>query len=629
VAYNVTNVKRVFARQLEMGKCCSSGRKQHHHSIESLKCHDEFSSSIEDVKYDLMYIMSTQFGLLDELLSNNVLTSTQVVHIEEKVTKTGQVVQLLLEITRETLSNDKKDAFFNVLDSTQQKHVSNLIRCRGQLTAEFRDEWPLYLCKTELQQLEINKPKLIVLIDSFNGLLDEMMSVGCINHRQKHAVEMGSTDESRNTKLYEIVYWGSLANYNAFIRCLLQTKQHHVVALLDPRLAGDIRPLSDSQQSRLNRNSRTLMEIITTKDGLTAELYAADCITWRQKEYIEHPMITQAESNTRLIEIMRRGSETDYQKFIECLNKTGQRHVSRILIEDGTVARIVATISPAYNREQQERRIVDQLTEFMRDIPDEQRQSTLVEMFQKATRPLDQLRENEVTILTSEIGHSIRLFYFTTSLRGLQYLNEIYSNDQLRIMMQDLFIILLESDDAVLELRVDTLRWDFSDYTDCLQQLCTLTDLPILSHIYEMSNQSQRLVNVCEDVRSLPIDQFPFELFEMILVKATGLLFATISRKTPRAPVYTRATITSVSFMWQQALSSRQYIKHLLKRYFKRISYPFKCSPQQVTHLHIEGGNMVRGVAVLKNSHFVACAMSNTIQVFDSRPPFSGKKICK
>jgi len=88
-----------------------------------------------------------------------------------------------------------------------------------------------------------------------------------------------------------------------------------------------------------------------SKDGLVEESFAADCITWLQREYIEHPMIAQLESNKRLIEIVTRGSETNYHKFIESLNTTGQHHMSRILIEDRTVALIVATIRSANNRE--------------------------------------------------------------------------------------------------------------------------------------------------------------------------------------------------------------------------------------------------------------------------------------
>ena len=71
----------------------------------------------------------------------------------------------------------------------------------------------------------------------------------------------------------------------------------------------------------------------------------------------------------------------------------------------------------------------------------------------------------------------------------------------------------------VQDLRVDALRWDSSNYVACLQQLCVLTNLPILSHVYEMAIQNP--VPLCDNVSSFPIDQLQFELFEMILVRAT------------------------------------------------------------------------------------------------------------
>ena len=179
-------------------------------------------------------------------------------------------------------------------------------------------------------------------------------------------------------------------------------------------------------------------------------------------------------------------------------------------------------------------------------------------------------------------------------------------------------IILLktyDADDAALDLSVDILRWDLSNYTDCLQQL----NLPILSHVYEMARQNQVLVSKGDDVHLLPIDQFPFDIIEIILIRATGHLFhlfVSINRKTPvRAEVYTLATMWAVSHFWWEALSYRKYIKRLLKRSFKHVCYPFECRPQLVTSLHIEGGKNVWGVAVLNNELYVAYWWSNNPSV--------------
>ena len=108
-------------------------------------------------------------------------------------------------------------------------------------------------------------------------------------------------------------------------------------------------------------------------------------------------------------------------------------------------------------------------------------------------------------------------------------------------------------------------------------------------------------------MRSLPFDQFPFELLKMILIRATGHLFFTINRKAPaRAEIHTLVTMTAVSLKWWKALSCRKYIRRLLRRYFKRVRHPNECRPQQLTCLHTEGGKDAWDVAVLNEELYVA-----------------------
>jgi Caspase recruitment domain len=316
------------------------------------KCFEKFSSFITKETDNLTYVIATEYGLLDVLVSNGGLTYEQVYLIKEKDSHISEVRQLLQEITTKG-QEGKKEAFLNALDQTGQKHVSNYIRGKGERAAEYGDDWPLYFC-TAYSTIAAKYSKLAELLDPRNGLLDEMFSANCINKRQKHSIEDEATDEKQTITLLQCIYRGSLASYNAFIHCLSRTKQHQVVSLLKPSLAGDIRPLSDDQQSRLKRNYSTLVRIVNLDGDLIAALLSADCITWRQKEYIEHPAIQHSESVRRLIDIMRRGSEVNFYKFIECLDETGLRPVSNILFEGGTVAFIIATTNPANNREQRE-----------------------------------------------------------------------------------------------------------------------------------------------------------------------------------------------------------------------------------------------------------------------------------
>ena len=66
------------------------------------------------------------------------------------------------------------------------------------------------------------------------------------------------------------------------------------MSLLAPGLVGDIRPLSEGQQSRLQKNFSTLVRILDSNEGLTAELLAANCITWRHKEAVDCSQIPWA-----------------------------------------------------------------------------------------------------------------------------------------------------------------------------------------------------------------------------------------------------------------------------------------------------------------------------------------------
>jgi len=160
--------------------------------------------------------------------------------------------------------------------------------------------------------------------------------------------------------------------------------------------------LSDDQQNRIQRSYGELVRILDSKGDLIAKLYSSDCITELQKQYIESAT-TPRESNKRLINIVRRGSGVNFDKFIECLNKTGQRHVSRILVEDGVVTYMVATVTP----KQKERLIVEKLTDLLRSTPEESREDVLGKLCNEARQRVRQLSDNEVAILKTEVGHSI------------------------------------------------------------------------------------------------------------------------------------------------------------------------------------------------------------------------------
>jgi len=169
--------KKQFGKQGD-GRKQDQGENQEQ-SSESVR---EFSSFIKRKADDLVYLMTTQFGLLDTLVSNNVLSSKQVALVQEKNTSTSEVRQLL-----KGNQFQKKGRMHFLIHLTKQRHVSTLIRGTGQRAAEYGEHWPLYLC-TEYNGINVNRSTLLELMDSTNSLFDDIFSE-CIDYKQKRPVE--------------------------------------------------------------------------------------------------------------------------------------------------------------------------------------------------------------------------------------------------------------------------------------------------------------------------------------------------------------------------------------------------------------------------------------------------------
>jgi len=87
-------------------------------------------------------------------------------------------------IINEALSDETIAKFYDALNQTRQKHVYNFICGNGQRATDFGDDWPLYCYRTEISRLYKNRASFVQLVDSANGLLDNMFTVGCVNDLQ-------------------------------------------------------------------------------------------------------------------------------------------------------------------------------------------------------------------------------------------------------------------------------------------------------------------------------------------------------------------------------------------------------------------------------------------------------------
>jgi hypothetical protein len=85
--------------------------------------------------------------------------------------------------------------------------------------------------------------------------------------------------------------------------------------MLKPNAADNNKPLNDDMKKKLLVNQPSLIRLMDLRHGLLADLVAEDCITWRHKELIENAS-SQTQSNSRLLDIIMRGSQSDFHKFV-------------------------------------------------------------------------------------------------------------------------------------------------------------------------------------------------------------------------------------------------------------------------------------------------------------------------
>jgi hypothetical protein len=99
------------------------------------------------------------------------------------------------------------------------------------------------------------------------------------------------------------------------------------------RGSEDLCPLDDVHLAKINFKQRTLADNLDPDNGLVSELWATKCINLRHREHIKAGG-TYIERNRRLLDILTRRSLADFNKFIDCLGKTGQHHWASLLTDD-------------------------------------------------------------------------------------------------------------------------------------------------------------------------------------------------------------------------------------------------------------------------------------------------------
>lgn len=554
------------------------------------------TEAVKNCRKDLLAIIDVDFGLLNLLESSDLLTSDQIEDAKCKPTTGGRIDCLLNYVS--SFQESKIEEFLSALEHTQQVHVAKYIRCHGRLseTDLDRNEWPFQKCEAEFKCYKSNWSKLVDFIDSEYGLIDELFSIGFLNRQHRESIKGVQGNTKRNEDLLHIVQRKSLAAYNQFITCLHKTKQSHVASVLDGTQGCDWL-LSETHQSSLQSNHAVLVELIDAYNGLVSMLYAENCITCRQKESIEAAS-SKSERNARLLDIICRGSEVDYVKFVDNLSKSGQTHVRRILSEVGAVVHLIAKTNLAENVQFKEKFIVDRLMSLLTSCPKDIKESLQA----KVEEILDEFSKWDVHLIAAQPGRSISLYFLCKSSRGLQYISESYGSGQLRTTSEELFKLISGFHLVV----VDSLQWNVKNYDSCVQYFRRCSSLKIFKKIYQMAERTR--TDCCRRLIDLHSPSLSPELVKTMLLRAACRLFLMIKKETgdvTRSVQCTMATLWAVSKNWRETLSDIRFKRlfQLYSRNAKLLNSLYSLRHELQTYIDIDHG--------LLDELEVRCVVSN------------------
>jgi hypothetical protein len=570
------------------------------------------SETIQSLHIDLMMFVDTQYGLLDELRELGVITRQQADEIGSELSchSRSRSSEHLLNLIVE-MSEEKQEQFLSALDNNQQSHISEYIRANGDLSNLNRERWPLPKCN-EFKTIEKNWRELRELIDLKLGLMDELLAVGFLNERQMKSIDENEKEADKTEELLNLIYSISFGNFEKFLKCLKKTKQVSVIPLLSTSFTYDEQPLNDLMKSHLEERHAHLVELLDVRNGLLAELSEAECITLRQKQFIESAELA-TDGNARLLTILRNGSEEGFNKFVDWLSKRGHKHLSSLVLEDGVVISIDVVTSCSIS---EEIRIVERIIEVITASLGNCSNAEHVKAGQYAeiVECLNELNSHNIQLITAKTKNNIGLYYLCRSLDGLQHLYDLFSSGKLKEIVERIFTVLLNSGKPVV---LECLRWDFRDYINCLRSSYSSAGLKVFCELYGLPiNMHLKWVDCT--VSSLHFDKLLHELLELLLIKTMGQFLVVTQKVTPRAAVYTMATLCGVSKLWWGTIT---YIKRVIKRYFRHFCSPFESEIQKFQSQYVEDN--VLCLTEFNGQLLVGVAGNASVQVFNSGPPFS------
>jgi hypothetical protein len=180
----------------------------------------------------LVDIIEPDYGLLDELLSQDVLTRREFADITAKVTVYMRN-QCLLAVLSQKSSKLLIGRFLLALKNVGQSHIVNYIRhADDNELADTKDVDRLPVADENLLKLTHAFPRLVSMIPEDHSLTCELYSVGCINQQQLEDLDVTMNRADRVRKVLLMLMRRSEGDFRNFVRALKKCGMEHCAEFL-------------------------------------------------------------------------------------------------------------------------------------------------------------------------------------------------------------------------------------------------------------------------------------------------------------------------------------------------------------------------------------------------------------
>jgi len=379
--------------------------------------------NIQKIMIDLTKNINPDSGLLETLVSVDVISDTACEEIKAEKTKSSRTKTLLNILLR---GSDKAfEKFLDELMKYQPLAMEIINKQGGEMT------------KPHVELLKVNHEVFLRCTDINLLTIAVLRSEGVIDGDMEDGLN-AKQGLQKLTLMYNWLMNKPVEVYQAFIRAMQDNEQKHVANLLSKNSAGH-QPMSMEKYDRLIGQRphllRGIISGIELASALLSEQASEDsdfAISKTDYEDITQGEKTRTARNSVLINAILRRTDFSYDSLEKALRQTSQEHYADLLIEGEIVGAHVNTTRPDKERD---------LSNAWNGIIVDPK---LYEENHGLKNSINELKGQRLQIVDTETEHSIMVYTYCKTPEDMKTYVKLLNSGRLQTIFENILNRLLE-----------------------------------------------------------------------------------------------------------------------------------------------------------------------------------------